>query len=62
MGRSKGVILDADGSVLYNLFDEFEIAPPTVNPSNWARHQRHQRPKCIAIAAPPSRTTSRASS
>jgi hypothetical protein len=29
--RSKGVILDADGSALYNLYTEFDITPKTVN-------------------------------
>mgnify|MGYP001036660494 CR=1 FL=1 len=31
MGALKGEIVDADGSVLYNLYDEFEITPKTVN-------------------------------
>lgn len=31
MGALKGNILDADGSLLYNLYDEFEITPKTVN-------------------------------
>lgn len=31
MGALKGVILDADGSTIYNLYDEFEITPTTVN-------------------------------
>jgi hypothetical protein len=31
MGALKGVILDADGSVIYNLFDEFGITPTTIN-------------------------------
>ncbi|MBE6447613.1 MAG: major capsid protein [Alphaproteobacteria bacterium] len=31
MGALKGTILDADGTTLYNLYDEFEIAPKTVN-------------------------------
>jgi hypothetical protein len=31
MGALKGVILDADGSTLYNLYDEFGITPKTVN-------------------------------
>jgi hypothetical protein len=31
MGALKGVILDADGSVLYDLFDEFGIAQQSVN-------------------------------
>lgn len=31
MGALKGVILDADGSELYDLYDEFEITPHSVN-------------------------------
>ncbi len=31
MGALKGVILDADGSVIYNLFDEFGITPAVIN-------------------------------
>jgi hypothetical protein len=31
MGALKGVILDADGSTLYNLYTEFDITPKTVN-------------------------------
>jgi hypothetical protein len=31
MGALKGVILDADGSVIYNLFDEFGITPSVIN-------------------------------
>lgn len=31
MGALKGVILDADGSVLYDLFTEFDITPQSVN-------------------------------
>ena len=31
MGALKGVILDADGSTLYNLYDEFGIAAKTVS-------------------------------
>lgn len=31
MGALKGKILDADGSVLYNLFDEFDITEKVVN-------------------------------
>ncbi len=31
MGALKGHILDADGSELYDLYDEFEITPKTVN-------------------------------
>lgn len=31
MGALKGVILDADGSVIYDLFDEFEITPKVID-------------------------------
>ena len=31
MGALKGVILDADGSTIYDLYDEFDIAAKTVN-------------------------------
>jgi len=31
MGALKGIILDADGSTLYNLYDEFGIAPKSIN-------------------------------
>ena len=31
MGALKGVILDADGSTLYDLYQEFEITPKVVN-------------------------------
>lgn len=31
MGALKGVILDADGSVIYNLFDVFGITPAVIN-------------------------------
>ena len=31
MGALKGVILDADGSVIYDLYEEFEITPATVS-------------------------------
>jgi hypothetical protein len=31
MGALKGVILDADGSVIYDLFDEFDITPAVIN-------------------------------
>lgn len=31
MGALKGVILDADGTVIYDLYDEFDITPETVN-------------------------------
>jgi len=30
MGALKGVILDADGSVIYNLFNEFQITPASI--------------------------------
>ncbi|CAK0769506.1 hypothetical protein CCP4SC76_5190001 [Gammaproteobacteria bacterium] len=38
MGALKGVILDADGSVLYNLFNEFEITPKVITFSLGAIH------------------------
>jgi hypothetical protein len=31
MGALKGVILDADGSVIYDLYDEFGITPAVIN-------------------------------
>ncbi len=31
MGALKGIILDADGSELLNLYNEFEITPKVVN-------------------------------
>ena len=31
MGAIKGIILDADGSVIYNLYDEFGITPKVIN-------------------------------
>lgn len=31
MGALKGVILDADGSVIYDLYDEFNITPTSIN-------------------------------
>lgn len=31
MGALKGIILDADGSTLYNLYTEFDITPKTIN-------------------------------
>lgn len=31
MGALKGVILDADGSVIYDLYEEFDITPATVS-------------------------------
>jgi hypothetical protein len=31
MGALKGIILDADGSELLNLYNEFEIMPKVVN-------------------------------
>jgi len=31
MGALNGLILDADGTVIYDLYDEFDITPQTVN-------------------------------
>lgn len=52
MGALKGQILDADGSVLYDLFEEFRIAPQQVpfqiyNPSNGTDVKQ----KCIETLA-----------
>jgi hypothetical protein len=60
MGALKGVILDADGSTLYDLFDEFDITPKTVNFALNAdtRTSRRSLPRCCVT----SRTTCRASS
>ncbi len=35
MGAINGVLLDADGSVIYDYFDEFGISPPTEIAFNW---------------------------
>lgn len=50
MGALKGVILDADGSVLYDLFDEFDITPNeiTFDLNNAATNVKA---KCINVLA-----------
>jgi hypothetical protein len=61
MGALKGVILDADGSTLYDLYQEFEITPKVVN----FALTTSPRPRCCSRcsrSAGTSRTTSRASS
>lgn len=50
MGALKGVILDADGSVLYNLFDEFEIAPQAIS-YDLGNAATNVKAKCIATLA-----------
>ena len=48
MGAVKGVILDADGSVLYDLFNEFGITPKTVN-FQLATDTTDIRKKCLEV-------------
>lgn len=50
MGALKGVILDADGSVLYDLFAEFKIAPKTIT-FDLGNANAKIKPKCIAAVA-----------
>ncbi|SDD22882.1 major capsid protein [Aquimonas voraii] len=50
MGALKGVILDADGSVLYDLFAEFKIAPKTIA-FDLGNANTKVKPKCIATLA-----------
>jgi len=47
MGALKGVILDADGSVLYDLFAEFKIPPKTIA-FDLGNANAKIKPKCIA--------------
>jgi hypothetical protein len=49
MGALKGIILDADGSELYNLFEEFGIAPKTVN-MGLGDANTNIKNKCVAIS------------
>ena len=56
MGALKGVILDADGSVIYNLYNEFEIAQATINFSlgkvvsgEWVSSDTNVRAKCADV-------------
>ena len=48
MGALKGVILDADGSVLVDLFDAFEITPQTV-PFELGTAGTHVKAKCGTV-------------
>ena len=50
IGALKGVILDADGSVLYDLFDEFDITPKSTN-FTLATDGTNVRQKCIDVLA-----------
>ncbi|MDG9670889.1 major capsid protein [Hahella sp. CR1] len=50
MGALKGVILDADGSVLYDLYDEFDIAPTTI-PFNLGNTGTAVKDRCIKVLA-----------
>ncbi|MCB2021920.1 MAG: major capsid protein [Burkholderiaceae bacterium] len=50
MGALKGVILDADGSVLYDLFAEFKITPKTIA-FDLGNANTKVKPKCIATLA-----------
>lgn len=56
MGALRGVILDADGSVIYNLYNEFEIAQATINFSlgkvvsgEWVSSDTNVRAKCADV-------------
>lgn len=48
MGALKGVILDADGSVIYNLFNEFNITPATIN-FELGNKETNVKKKCIDV-------------
>ncbi len=50
MGALKGIILDADGSTLYNLYDEFGIAPKSINFA-LATDSTNVRQKCVDTLA-----------
>jgi len=50
MGALKGVILDADGSVLYDLFDEFDITPQTIA-FDLGNAGTNVKAKCLATLA-----------
>ncbi|PIQ13889.1 MAG: major capsid protein E [Hydrogenophilales bacterium CG_4_9_14_3_um_filter_59_35] len=50
IGALKGVILDADGSTLYDLFDEFDITPKSIN-FVLATDTTNVRQKCIDALA-----------
>ena len=48
MGALKGVILDADGSVIYDLYDEFGISPATV-PFDLGNANTNVKTKCAEV-------------
>jgi hypothetical protein len=48
MGALKGVILDADGSVIYDLFDEFDI-PPAVISFDLGNANSNVKKKCADV-------------
>lgn len=48
MGALKGVILDADGSVIYDLYNEFGITPATVN-FDLANNAANVKKKCADV-------------
>ena len=50
MGALKGVILDADGSVLYDLFDEFDITPQTIA-FDLGNAGTNVKAKCLSVLA-----------
>jgi Phage major capsid protein E len=50
MGALKGVILDADGSVLYDLFDEFDIPPQSIS-FDLANASTNVKAKCLTVLA-----------
>ena len=50
LGALKGIILDADGSTLYNLYDEFGIAPKSINFA-LATDSTNVRQKCVDTLA-----------
>ncbi|GHU08278.1 hypothetical protein AGMMS50225_06620 [Betaproteobacteria bacterium] len=50
MGALKGIILDADGSTLYDLFDEFDITPQTIA-FDLATATTNVKAKCLTTLA-----------
>jgi hypothetical protein len=48
MGALKGVILDADGTVIYDLFDEFQITPAIVN-CDLSNANANVKKKCLDV-------------
>jgi len=60
MGALKGIILDADGSTLYNLYDEFGIAPKSINFA-LTTDSTNVRQKCVDTGVSSACTTRRLS-